>query len=301
MFIVCFGDGLGNQMFQYAFYKSIKKCYSQSNVKMDIFHIYGSRIHNGFELEKIFSITKEECCKTDALILADYFGDHSNKYPIINFLFRIRRLIFGKKESYIVQEDATVFYEQVYKLNPLKSYIFRGNWINEKYFRDLKRELIDDFAFPPLQDEENKSYAQKILQAESVSVHIRRGDYLNYNFYELNENYYKTAESIIKENVKNPLFFLFTDDKKYVKENLTFFEDYVIVEGNEGEDSYIDMQLMSMCKHNIIANSTFSFWGAYLNKNKNKVVIAPNKAAIDIRYPFACEEWNFVDVEKNEK
>lgn len=294
MFVVCFGDGLGNQMFQYAFYKALKYNYPNNDVKMDIFHIYGGLIHNGFELDRIFGIKKNECTHRTALILSDYCPRQNRKYRLMNRLYGFRRYLVGEKKSFISQEDPTCYYDEVFHLSELKSYLFKGNWVNEKYFAKYKEEIIKDFTFPKIDDEKNKYYEKCIKNSNSVSVHIRKGDYINSGMLNLSVEYYINAKKIVEQKITNPTYFIFTDDKMAIKEYLDIFEEYTIVEGNVKEESYRDMQLMSMCKHNIIANSTFSFWGAYLNTNSDKIVIAPNKAKRDFRCPFACESWNIV-------
>ena len=115
----------------------------------------------------------------------------------------------------------------------------------------------------------------------SVSIHVRRGDYLNGYYFETlgkicDIDYYKRAIALINKEVNDPYFYIFSDDPGYVAENLKI-ENATYVDFNRGRDSWQDMYLMSQCKHNIIANSTFSWWGAWLNTNLNKIVIAPNR------------------------
>jgi hypothetical protein len=219
----------------------------------------------------------------------------------MNKIQGFRRYIFGPKSSHIRQDDPTAYYEEVFSLSTLKSYIFCGNWVNEEYFRDCKEEIISDFTFPQFDDEMNKYYASEIERGESVSVHIRKGDYVTSAMLNLSVEYYKLAKKKIEENVKKPKYYIFTDDKMNIQEYLEIFNDYKIVDCNSGEQSFRDMQLMSLCKHNIIANSTFSFWGAYLNRNENKTVIAPNKAKVDFRNPFACADWTIIPFDGVEK
>lgn len=135
-------------------------------------------------------------------------------------------------------------------------------------------------------NEKNQKILEKITQTNSVSIHVRRGDYYNNeSAFKIHGNittkkYYENALEFIKEKVKNPVFFVFSDEFEWVKKNLYFFSNYGevhIIDWNKGFDSYIDLQLMSNCKHNIIANSSFSWWAAWLNKNKNKIVISPKK------------------------
>lgn len=291
MFVVCFGDGLGNQMFQYAFYVALKHNYPNNNVKMDIFYIYGGHIHNGFELNTVFGIPIDECDHKIALALSDYYPRQKAIYKLLNKINNIRRNLIGIKGSFITQDDPTCYYEEVFHLSELSSYIFKGNWINENYFERYRDELLRDFSFPSIIDESNLRYLKDISSSNSVSVHIRKGDYVNSGMLNLPVEYYINAKKVIEIKVENPKYFIFTDDKKAIADYLNIFDNYVLVEGNIKEKSYRDMQLMSLCKHNIIPNSTFSFWGAYLNKNPHKIVVAPDKAKHDFRYPFACKNW----------
>lgn len=291
MFIVCFGDGLGNQMFQYAFYLALKKCYPENNVYMDIFRIYGKYIHNGFELERIFGIHPNEVKLNEALKLSEKWPDTKWKYRVGGMIQKIRKVIVGPKESYIEQDDPTGYYSSVFELNDIKSYIFNGNWVNERYFCNIRSEILEAFTFPELLDEKNRNIREMMQKSESVSVHIRKGDYINSKMLNLDLNYYILAKQKIEKKIKNPRYFLFTDEKDKIEEYKKIFENAIVVEGNSGNNSFKDMQLMSYCKHNIIANSTFSFWGAYLNDNPKKIVVAPDKAKYDFRHPFACSDW----------
>lgn len=300
MFVVCFGDGLGNQMFQYAFYKALIKHYPENEVYMDIFRIYGKHIHNGFELSNVFGIQSKEAQLAKVLRLADYWPNVKLSYKVMNKIHALRRYLFGKKMSHISEDDPTAYYPEVFSLSTLQSYLFCGNWVNEQYFHDCKMSLIKDFTFPELTDERNMQFASLMRRSESVSVHIRKGDYVNSPMLNLSIGYYKLAKKKIEEKIDNPQYFIFTDDKNAIEEYLALFENGIVVTGNFGKQSFKDMQLMSICKNNIIANSTFSFWGAYLNKNSDKLVVAPNKAKFDFRNPFACPEWTIIPFDGEE-
>ena len=122
---------------------------------------------------------------------------------------------------------------------------------------------------------------KKIKNTESVSIHIRRGDYLNPENQAIyggicTEEYYEKAISYMEEKLWNPHFFIFSDDAEYAKKTYTK-DNYTVVDINHGRDSFFDMHLMGCCKHNICANSTFSFWGARLNENPTKLMIRPLK------------------------
>ena len=129
-----------------------------------------------------------------------------------------------------------------------------------------------------------------IEESKSISIHVRRGDYVKAGIETTDLSFYQQAIDIIKSKVTNPKFFIFTDDIEFSK-SLFKNAEFIYIEGNNGKDSYRDMQLMSLCKHNITANSSFSFWGAFLNKNLEKIVISPNLPFTGCECPFVCPDW----------
>lgn len=154
-----------------------------------------------------------------------------------------------------------------------------GYFACEKYYTDILPKLRKQIKFPESNNLLNLKMVKEMENCQSVSMHIRRGDYLNAENAAMFGNictdaYYEKAVEIIEENVKNPHFYIFSDDISYVKEKYQG-DKYTIVDINHGKDSFYDMWLMSKCKHNICANSTFSFWGARLNGNEGKIMIRP--------------------------
>lgn len=295
MFIVCFGQGLGNQMFQYAFYLALKKTYPNCIILMDINHIIPED-HNGYELDKVFGIERKEAKYQDVVKLS---GVYPPKFPygkIMNKLMKIAKVFIGQKSSYIKPDDSCLFYKEVFQLNPLYSYIFEGRWTNENYFKCVEKEIKESFSFKPQLNKRNQKYLEEIQASNSISLHIRRGDFEQNGFYLLPLSYYIDALKIIKKNNPQVKLFLFTDEPELIEKEFKFEDNYTIVTGNNRDNSYIDMQLMAACKHNIIANSTFSFWGAYLNKNPNKIVVAPNRFNKRHETGFYCKNWIILDI-----
>ncbi|SNX52916.1 alpha-1,2-fucosyltransferase [Thermoanaerobacterium sp. RBIITD] len=267
MVIVKILGGLGNQMFQYAFYESLKS--KNKHVKLDINDFKNYNLHNGYELDKIFDVDKNYCTAAEAEKLKDCSS---------NIISRIRRKIIGKKKTYYI-EKVGYYDPDVFKKDNI---YFDGYWQSERYFIDIKEIIRSKFQFKKNLDGKNIKILQKIISSDSVSIHIRRGDYVSNpeaakkhgNI--CNIKYYEHAFEIIYSNISKPSFFVFSDDINWVKENLRI-DNAFYIDWNKRKESYKDMYLMSRCKHNIIANSTFSWWGAWLNKNKNKIVIAPNR------------------------
>ena len=157
-----------------------------------------------------------------------------------------------------------------------------GFWHSEKYFKDIENVIRQEFTIRDEPDALNKEMANKIMACEPVSIHIRRGDYVSDK--KTNEfhgtcslEYYNDAIGIITKEIKAPHFFVFSDDPVWVQDNLKlkFSTTYLVYNG--AEKAYEDLRLMSLCKHHIIANSSFSWWGAWLSGNPYKIVIAPKK------------------------
>ena len=154
-----------------------------------------------------------------------------------------------------------------------------GYWQSEKYFERIKDVIKNEFVFEKFSEEKNIFASNKIYATNSVAIHVRRGDYVKNPLYSdiCTLDYYKRAIKYITQHIDNPFFYIFSDDIHWCIENFNDLNQIEFIDWNNGKQSYRDMQLMSLCKHNIIANSTFSWWGAWLNKNPSKIVIAPKK------------------------
>ncbi|TKC02910.1 alpha-1,2-fucosyltransferase [Pedobacter frigoris] len=270
MKIVRFLGGLGNQMFQYAFYKALQKRFP--NVKADLqgFHDYG--LHNGFELEDIFDIHVSE---------ASLFKSKLYQVQHKKWIYRKLRRIMNLKKAY--QEESNLFgFDPQVLTNPKPAYYW-GYWQNIAYFQDISKALKTDFEFKNPLDDKNQQALNRIQNSNSVSIHIRRGDYLTDPLLGglCSLKYYQSAIAYIQSKVDSPRYFIFSNDIAWCQENLKI-TNCEFISWNNNSSSYIDMQLMSQCKHNIIANSSFSWWGAWLNQNQNNIVICPKKWVNDV-------------------
>ena len=290
MIIVRVTGGLGNQMFQYAMYKSLEK--KGKLVKLDSKSFYETKKeHNGYELERIFDIKPNKPTKEDL----EKFDENN-----ISTLLKIKRKLFGDKK-FVYDTKEYVFNKDVYKL---KNSYLNGYWQSIKYFEGIENDIKKDFRFKNQLDNKNLEILNEIENSNSISILIRRGDYMspeNYNMYGCiaTPTYYKKAIKVIEEKVENPTFFVFSNDMDWVKKNIQINSRVFYIDINSGNGSYKDMQLMSNCKHNIIANSSFSWWGAWLNENKNKIVIAPkkwiNREDVDSdKIELFCEGWTLL-------
>ncbi len=291
MIIISIGGGLGNQMFEYAFYEQLKRKYPNTEIKLDILNTMGDQ-HNGYELKDVFGIDASECTVDELRGLSDIYPATGKNYKFHKFFERFRHKFFGMRKTCLKQDDGTVFYDSFFHLDINKSYYIYGAFANYQYFKDIEKYIKDLYKFCGELTGNNLYLKEKIENTMSVSMHVRRGDYVEWGVELLSEEYYRKAIDYIKSKIDDICtIFVFSDEPEYVLEHYSDIPNLIVVDGNSGKNSYIDMWLMSLCKHNIIANSTFSFWGAFLNRNEKKIVIAPNKAYTGCMNPFACDEW----------
>ena len=264
MIIVKIYGGLANQMFQYALYKSLlfksKEAYTDTISFVPTWGFDDVRLSETFPNLKINN--------ADIDIIKKFSIDRS-------LLNRVRKLLRIHKKTH--------YFEPTYHYNPavfdLKAnYYIEGYWQTEKYFNDIKNEIRKDFMFRNFDDKRNIDLLHKLQNEESVCIHVRKGpDYkksITAGACEI--DYYNRAIDLIKEKIGSPSFYVFTDNKEWVKDMFKNFK-YTLIDWNpvSGPLNYLDMQLMSNCKHNIIANSSYSWWGAWLNQNPDKIVIGP--------------------------
>ncbi|MCK6404945.1 MAG: alpha-1,2-fucosyltransferase [Rhodocyclaceae bacterium] len=263
--------GLGNQMFQYAAGRALATTHG-AEFLVDIRDLIATPQHQGFELLTIFDCPVR---LADKAHLRSVLGWQSS--PTTQRLFR-QPLLAGLRTRHLVIEPYFDYWPGFRKLSP-PSYL-TGYWQSEHYFHDFADIIRSDFSFRrPLADH-NLTLEKRISETNSVSLHIRRGDYVsNPQFFATHgvcsTEYYESAIKYVSDRIPSPRFYVFSDDMEWVRSHLKIRHPCCYVEYNKGTDSYIDMQLMSRCKHNIIANSSFSWWGAWLNGNSDKLVVAP--------------------------
>jgi len=277
MIIVQLLGGIGNQMFQYAMARRL--AYKRNvELKLDI-SIYKSypqkctiRTYDlaCFNIQEKFA-TRMEIEKLD---MSQSRGINRIKYKILKLVNK------GKINRTVLKEENNYFNPDV--LNAGNNLYIKGYWQSEKYFADIKGIIQSDFTIKYTLEGKNKESAKIIDDTTSVSLHIRRGDYISdrktNQFHGIcSLDYYKTGINILIDKFGKLNLFVFSDDIDWVKENLKTDLPTAYIDHNTHGKHYEDMRLMSLCKHNIIANSSFSWWGAWLNRNPDKVVIAPIK------------------------
>lgn len=262
--------GLGNQMFVYAFYLSMKM--NDKNTFCTDCILKKDKAHTGYDLGRAFGIV------TDSNLFLDIFVKCMMKmrrrfspslFQFVLSLLRIRFLsdVVGGHcdESFLQKNNRFSF--------------FFGYWQSENYFYPYREKICETFRFNIEVLSETTQYFWEEIQKqrESVALHVRRGDFVDADI-ALLDVYYDKAIDVLYQYVLSPVFYVFSDDMEYAK--TLNIPNAVYVDCNKGEDSWQDMFLMSSCRHNIIANSTFSWWGAYLNRNESKVVIAPKEMKV---------------------
>lgn len=264
--------GLGNQMFQYAMAKSLA-IRNSTDLYLDTRLIKNYRLHSGFELDRVFDLNVRIATDED---LYGFLGWKSKRI-VEKLLGKNAFRAFRGKNYYI--EEGISYNARFWNLPP--TCFVAGNWQSEKYFHDYENIIRKDFVFSTSLQGSNRTIADKIDTSNSVSVHIRRGDY--YHNAATNRihgtcplEYYHKAISRLNETLFKPVFFIFSDDIEWVKNNIKFSSCHHYINNNIGLDSWIDMHLISLCKHHIIANSSFSWWGAWLCDHSDKIVVAPN-------------------------
>lgn len=278
MIIVKLVGGLGNQMFQYAAGRNIVKNHSVK-LKLDIgayLNTYNNKVLK-YGLKNL-RVIEEFATNDEIKILKNVTPTNvfSIKISLILKYFKIRDNYFNKASHFI----ESLGNKTCIIMNIKADNIYLDGWFaNEHYFKEIRNDLLNEFSLREKLDKKNISILQKICELNSVSVHFRRGDYAkgihNSYFKLLDYEYYNEAVKYISQRISNPCFFVFSDDIKWAEENIKFPSKTYFIDNNE-EAEYKDLYLMRCCKHQIIANSTFSWWAAWLNNFPEKIVVAPN-------------------------
>lgn len=292
--IVKLNGGLGNQMFQYAFALALAKRFN-TKVTLDMSWFDDVKTHTNvtprvFELD-VFNIDYDVATKEDlGKMVSSNSGSLLQK--ALWKLFKIKK--FKPQKNVLTQR-----FGYSYDKNFLQSedYTFyAGYFQNEKYFKHVREELLKNFTSEIELDEKNKMMLDKIETTNSVSIHVRRGDYVTLecakNFHGTCAlGYYENAIKHIAQKIENPHFFLFSDDIDWVIKNLKIEYPVTVVDFNQGK-GWLDLNLMKNCKHNITANSSFSWWGAWLNNNPNKIVVSPKQwTTLKQKCDVTPKEW----------
>jgi len=263
--------GLGNQMFQYAAGRALSLAHQEA-LGLDTSEFDSYALHQGFELTRVFGLNTPQLSREQ---LRQSFG-----WRVLPLAQRLaaRWPHFHLADQRMVLEPHLDYWPGMANV-PAHAYL-RGYWQSDRYFQACPDTIRADFQFKdPLQGQA-LAWAEHMQAVPSVSLHIRRGDYvanpatLAYHGM-CSPDYYRQAVDAMAAQVNHPEFFVFSDDLPWARENFKLPYPVHYVDGNVGAASYRDMQLMSLCRHHIIANSSYSWWGAWLNARANKHVMAP--------------------------
>jgi hypothetical protein len=271
--IIQLTGGLGNQLFQYAMGRTVA-IRNKAVFKQDLSFFENYEWHE-YSL-KPFNIEENLATKEEVEKLKQQQNKQDTALDIIS---RIRRKLLRPKP--VVINEANLLYNPGYKEISSPAYLI-GYWQCEEYFKEQEKLLRKEFTVKIPPSEQNRTLLNDIANQESVSLHIRRGNFVQVDFVNkvhgtCSMEYYEAAIGQISVRCSDPVFYIFSDDIPWAKENLPIAFPHVFVDINDDKTDYEDMRLMYNCKHHILANSTFSWWGAWLNPSKEKLVVAPNK------------------------
>ena len=284
MIIVRIWEGLGNQLFQYAYARALQLRTGQK-VYLDTERIYKESLEKkGIERECGLDNFKIELSEASEKKKLFFFLKQDNLIKKILFMLSEHNL--GVPGFYLEKE--LQFKNELKTIRGVK--YLMGWFQNEKYFAEYREVLLKEIT--PKKKIKISSVLRKILNSyNTVSVHVRRGDYKKINNV-LPVSYYETALKQIEGKICSPFYIVFSDDIEWVKNNLKFGENVMYMSNGRYKD-YEELLLMSRCKHNIIANSTFSWWGAWLNRNPDKIVIAPRQWMSNQRI-IVPDNWSII-------
>lgn len=303
--------GLGNQMFQYAVGRHLA-IINDDQLKLDLswFRNQGNRsaATRNFNLNK-FNIRAEEATKSD-LERVFKLGPLPTPKNIVHCLNRgsevinpipteIIPQICGKLLNYyweirdnppLIEPSWPYHHHYCPKILELEGDVYlAGFWVAPSYFTDIAETIREEFTVTKEPAGKDRTLQKEIGQVQSVGVHVRRGDFVKLNK-ALPKEYYMNAAGRIADDVDNPNYYVFSNDPGWVEDNLKLGSNQTVVKHNDGTTDYEDFRLLRRCKHQIISNSSFSWWAAWLNENENKCVIQPQVATERNPYAF-CSDW----------
>lgn len=266
MIIVKIVGGLGNQIFQYAYAKSLQQ--RGYKVKIDISAFETYKLHGGYFIDR-YLIDIEPATPGEL-----------RRYGALGIISKLRKK-FGFKNNRLVEEETFFFDDRL--MFPEDDTYIQGYFQSEKYFLKVREVILSQISLKNSLSTYGAGVQKEISMCKiSCSIHIRRGDYLTNSATNkvhgvLDMEYYKKSIELLEKRFSNNIqYFVFSDDIEWVVDNLNI-KNSIFIASDQGRCPNEDIFLMSLCDHNIIANSSFSWWGAWLNQNLEKIVISPEK------------------------
>lgn len=282
MKLVFMNGGLANQLFQYIFLRWLEIKTGEECIIEDSAFCVEDPIHNGYEIERLFGIKKSrlsQCFEADvwqAMMEARKSGKSIPQQLLDN----------GLQVSMIYESGNIDFSGNMVQIQPecmdlnvTGNWYFHGYWMSKGYFQEIEDLMRKELQFPTIVDEKNKLYEMQINQSNSIAIHVRRGDMVQLGR-SMDANYFQGAIQLLEDKVFKAHYFVFSDDLAWCREQSkamgldSVANRVTFIEGNIGENAYIDLQLMSYCKHIITSWSSFSFLAGVLNENPDKLVIS---------------------------
>ena len=281
MVISTITSGLGNQLFQYALGRQLAILNNTSLYFDTRFYQseYSRETNRSFRLSNFNINFRELSVREENLIRATKLLPGRSLPPLFRHL---------KEQYYHFDPDVLKARAGMLVLN--------GYWHSQKYFIEVEDVIRRELAFNNMPGPEFSSYKSDILSSDkAVSVHIRRGDYVSHpefskTFGFIGKQYYENACALIVKRIGSCRFFVFTDDKDWVEQNMQLPGDTLFVKNTGADADLDDLHLMSLCKHHIVANSSYSWWGAWLGANRDKIVVCPENWFLN------QPDWNTKDL-----
>ena len=287
MKIVKIQGGLGNQMFGYAIALSLHHRFPNVIVKIDTNSYKNYTLHNGFEIFDVFDCPVfEQATGWELLSLTWYFP-----HPTIQ---KALKKILPRRQTDCIERPVARLRKDAFTSS--RDYYYDGYWQWGGYYEDIKDVIKSSFKFKidGVCDNNALSTAEKLRNTESVGIHVRRGDYLNEPLYKgiCELDYYQKAIDIMEEKTSVDRYYIFSNDINWCKENLVKLSSkpFEFIQ-NTGKRSYLDMFMMTQCKNLIIANSSFSWWGAYLNIHQKNIVAPQKWVNLPIGHKMQQDNW----------
>lgn len=275
--------GLANQVFQYIFVRYAELAHPKHEPWfIDDSFFFVNNIHNGYELEKVFNIKANLLSKTfDKDVWEEFIKNKKNGISIPQTLKELGTdiIMYAETDNYnelnpfdgqkIRMFPANEFHPEVTNIQYPNIY-YHGYWINKNWLTSYKDIILKELAFPEIPLASAKEYANQIMNTSSVAVHVRRGDYVSLGW-DLPQDYYSNSLYSFSQTGNGFTLFVFSDDLEWCRANaselgFSYADNVVYVSGNTKENSYLDMQLMSLCDGIIMSNSAFCYLAALMNK-----------------------------------
>ena len=271
--------GIGNQLFQYAIGKRLE-IDRKARVRYDL-SMYANQAERALSIRKYKTDVPELTAMDRATMRVSFGKKFSKVKSIINPL--AGGLLWNVLEDRIIGFEPRV-------MEITGRWYLRGYWQVPAYFDSIRPLILDQFQPVNPIPKSDQELQKQIADVNAVSVHIRRGDLLTHPIYSKETkvqtaDYYQASIRELADRVENPRFFVFSDDPKWCRENICGHDQITYVDNHDGSTDYVDLFLMSRCRHFITANSTFSWWGAWLSSNENKIVIVPTVWKFEMNGP----------------